>query len=135
MKNKNISKRDNYTEISMRFYGERSKLQDIIVYLKLKHLSRNLKYPDFIVDSETLSYGQFLRYNCRSVLGKSKENDDKIKTIGDELIRYGIKNRTIPIIEIIGHGKQTQVLTLEDYLKSKGIGLEELYIEIEQEER
>lgn len=118
-----------FIEISMRFLGDRRKPLDIKCYNKLKHLTKelDLDYPELIVQYKDSSYGSFLRYECRSILEKGNQKNDKIKAIYDELIKYGIKNKSIPIIELIRYGDKTVVYELKDYLKSKKIGLEDLY--------
>ena len=120
-----------FTEISVKFWGDRMKPTDIMCYLKLKSLSKKLdiNYPDFFVDSNFLSYGDFLRYECSTILEDNNEKNRKIKAICSELIKYGIKNKYIPMIEFINYGEKTTIFKLKDYLRSKGIKLEGLNIE------
>jgi len=120
-----------FTEISIRFMGERRKPVDVMCYFKLKSLSKKLDmiYPEFIIDNDFFSYGNFLYYQCRSILDDNDEKRNKVKVICNELIKYGIKNKSIPMIKITNYGEKTTRFELNDYLKSKGINLEDLNIE------
>ena len=120
-----------FTELYIRFLGERMNLVDTMCYLKLKSLSKklNMALPEFIVDYEFFSYGSSFRYGCRTILEDNTEKNNKIKAIWSELIRYGIKNKSIPMIEFVNYGEKTTIFKLEDYLESKGINLEDLNIE------
>ena len=120
-----------FTELSITFWGDRMKPIDLMCYLKLKSLNKklNITSPEFIIDSNFFSYGSSLRYGCRTILEDNAEKRNKVKAICSELIRYGIKNKSIPMIEFVNYGEKTTIFKLEDYLKSKGIDLEDLNIE------
>jgi len=125
---------ETFTELSIIFAGLRSKPVDVMWYAKLKFLSKKLDmaYPEFIIDNNFFSYGNFLIYQCRTILEDNKDNTEKmnkVKVICSELIKYGIKNKSIPMIKFIHFGEKTTRLELEDYLKSKGINLKDLNIE------
>lgn len=119
-----------FTEISIRFMGNRANPTDLKCYLDLISLNKKLgiKLPDYITENKFLSYGNFFRYGVRTILDE-KQKMNNAKTICCQLIKYGIKTNTIPIIEFIMYGEHTTVFTLEDYLQTKGIKLEELHIE------
>jgi len=119
-----------FTEISVRFFGSRMNPRDVMCYLKLLSLSEKLgiKRPEYLVDSNFFSYGNYLRYEVNAILNDT-EKQNNIKAICNQLIRYGVQTNSIPIIEFIRYGEQTTLYTLKDYLKSKGIKLEELNIE------
>jgi len=123
-----------YTELSITFPGFRSKPVDVMCYVKLKSLSNKLDmtYPEFIIDNNFFSYGNFLTYQCRTILEDNKDNTEKmnkVKVICSELIKYGIKTKSIPMIKFTHFGEKTTTFELENYLKSNGINLEDLNIE------
>ena len=98
--------------------------------MKLLSLNKKLQisYPEYVVESNFFSYGNYLKYGVRTILDR-KDKRDKINIICSELIRYGIKTNSIPIIEIINYDEHTNLYTLNEYLKSKKIKLEELNVE------
>ena len=53
---------------------------------------------------------------------------NKIKKICDELMKYGIKTQSIPMVEVWHFGEKTSHLNLEEYLNIKGIKLESLVL-------
>ena len=119
-----------FTEISIKFYGFRNKPRDIKCYLDLISLNKKLemKYPDYIVNNDFFSYGNFCRYEIRAILD-DEQNMNNVKAICNKLLEYGVKSNSIPMIEFIRYGKQCTRYTLENYLETKGIKLEELQIE------
>ncbi len=123
------SKDKPFTEVSATFFGKRMNPRDLKCYLTLSSFSKKLglQYPQYVIEKRFSSYGNYLRYSFRTILDETKSNN--IKTICNELIRYGIKNNSIPMIEFIHYGEQTTVYTLGDYLQSKKIKLKELNIE------
>lgn len=119
-----------FTEISVSFFGSRLNSRDLTCYMKLLSLNKKLgiEYPEYVVENKVFSYGNYLRYSVRTILDK-KDKNDKVKTICSELIKHGIKTNSIPMIEFINYGEQTTLYTLNEYLKNKGIKLEELNLE------
>lgn len=53
---------------------------------------------------------------------------NKIKKICDELMKYGIKTQSIPMVEVWYFGEKTSHLNLEEYLNTKGIRLENIVL-------
>ena len=53
---------------------------------------------------------------------------NKIKKICDELMKYGIKTQSIPMVEVWHFGEKTSHLNLEEYLNTKGIRLENIVL-------
>ena len=119
-----------FAEISVKFFGSRLNPRDLTCYLKLLSLNKKLgiAYPEYVVENEFFSYGNYLRYDVRTILDK-KDKNNKVKTICSELVKYGVKTKSIPMIELINYGEQTTVYTLNDYLQSKGVKLEDLNLE------
>ena len=112
---------DNCTEISIRFWGNRNNISDILFYFKLRALSKklNLSYPDFVIEYKLFSYGNFLRYCCRSILNEGEQKNNKIISICSQIINYCKKNGRMPIMEIITCEEKTTVFTLDDLEKIK----------------
>lgn len=119
-----------FAEISVNFFGSRLNPRDLTCYLKLLSLNKKLviAYPEYIVENEIFSYGNYLRYQVRTILDR-KDKKDKVKTICCELVKYGVKTKSIPMIELINYGEQTRVYTLNEYLQNNGIKLEDLNLE------
>lgn len=120
-----------FTEVSIRFFGSRTNVTDLKCYFNLLSLNKKLKikFPNYIVDNNFLSYGNFFKYGFRTILNE-EEKINNVKLICNELIKYGLKTNIIPIIEFIMYEENnTTIYNLKDYLQLKGIELEEFRIE------
>lgn len=122
-----------YKEVNIKFCGYRNKPLDVMCYLKLKSLTKKLDmdYPEFRICCEFNAYGCLVWYSCDTILENNKDNTkkmNKIKKICDELMKYGIKTQSIPMVEVWHFGEKTSHLNLEEYLNTKGIRLENLVL-------
>lgn len=80
-------KDETFTEISVRYYGK-IKTIDFLRYLKLKCIVTKLElnYPDFVIKDNSLVFGNYFIFECRSILNNNQDKTSKIKTILKEVI-------------------------------------------------
>lgn len=120
-----------FPEIEISFLASRFSPLAIITYFKLLLLNKKLKieYPDYILNMNSNTYGNFLMYNVRTIMNND-EKKKNIRIICNELLKYGIKDKSIPWILFRKYATNNTVMyTLNEYLDNKNLNLEDINID------
>ena len=111
-----------FTEVSIKYVGDKKHLNNLLIYLKLLYLSKRLKlqYPEFIVKKEFFA-SPLLAYWIRGI----SNSYSNVYAILNALIKNGIKINEVPNIEFTTYTNESiSTITLEEYLNKNNLDLE-----------